>query len=125
VPRYPDEGTTELPTDWSTKNPARLIPIWVRGASSTVYGWPAKLHDNAVAHVPFVSDKCASGQGGGLNSPVVGYAVSDIDPNTAHFVNGILLGVNAAYADGHVEAHSPSQMQPAYVNTKAPNYWFY
>jgi prepilin-type processing-associated H-X9-DG protein len=125
VPRYPNGGSSELPTDWSGKG-LSVLPAWARGVSSTVYGWPKKLHDNAVAHVPFVSDVAASGQSGGLNSPLPASPnINNIAPNTAHFVNGILLGVNAAYADGHVEAHSPSQMRPAYGNIAAPNYWFY
>jgi prepilin-type processing-associated H-X9-DG protein len=127
VPRNPNgvNPPVYMPRDWSILNPA-LIPSYVKGASSTVYGWPKKLHDNAVAHVPFVSDKCASGQSGGLNSPLPASTnLDNIAPNTAHFVNGILIGVNAAYADGHVESHVKSQLQPAYYNSLGANFWFY
>jgi prepilin-type processing-associated H-X9-DG protein len=126
VPRNgdsPPDAAGIYPKDWSTSNPG-LIPGWAKGASSAIYGWPKKLHDNAVAHVPFVSDKCASGQGGGLNSPLpLSTNLDNISPNTAHFVNGILIGVNAAYADGHVEYHNKAKIVPAYLNANA--YWFY
>jgi prepilin-type processing-associated H-X9-DG protein len=127
VPRNPNGANPPIyiPTDYSTKNPV-AIPAWVKNASSTIYGWPKKLHDNSVAHVPFVSDVAASGQSAGLNSPQpASYTVNNIAPNTAHFVNGVLVGVNAAYADGHVEAHSPSQMRPAYLTSSGVAYWFY
>lgn len=126
VPRNPNEANPPvyMPKDWSVLNPV-LVPGWAKGSSSFVYGWPNKLHDNAVAHVPFISDKCASGQGGGLVSPLpVSTNLDNISPNTAHFVNGILIGVNAAYADGHVESHAKSQLRPAYFNSGTA-YWFY
>jgi len=85
------------------------------------------LHDLAAPYVPFVSDKAGSGNslGSGLNSPVVGTAPSDISPNTAHFVNGTLLGVNLAFADGHVSSHSPSQICCVYLSSGSGPYWFY
>jgi len=124
VPRWPDEGTVELPTDYSTK-PSSAVPACLRGSPSTAYGWPDKLTSKAVATVPFISDKCASGNGGGLTSPVVGSDISDIDLHTAHVYGGALNGVNAGYADGHVEYHNKSQIVPGHINSKAPNYWFY
>jgi prepilin-type processing-associated H-X9-DG protein len=128
VPRNgdsPPDTAGIFPRDWSTAPPAGT-PGWVKAAPSTKYGWPKKLHDSAVAHVPFVSDTAGSGQFAGLNSPLPGSPdVSNIAPSTAHFVNGSLIGVNAAYADGHVENHSPSQMHPAYEPTAAQNFWFY
>ena len=75
--------------------------------------------------MPFVSDKCGSGNVGGLNSPSAGSPnVSNIAPNTAHFVNGQLIGINLAFADGHVESHNPSQMRCVYSPDGA-TYWFY
>lgn len=127
VPRNgnnPPDVSGIYPIDWSTLGPQSLVPSWVIGTSAFTYGWPEKLHDNAVAHVPFVSDLAASGQGPGLNSPLpMSTNVNNIAPNTAHFVNGSLVGVNAAYADGHVENHPPSQMHAAYASSSA--YWFY
>ena len=49
----------------------------------------------------------------------------DTCPNTAHFVNGVLLGVNAAYADGHVETHNQATMLCGYVSGGSSPYWFY
>jgi prepilin-type processing-associated H-X9-DG protein len=119
----PPDAAGVFPKDYSTV-PFPVVPNWVKVSSSFVYGWPKKLHDSAVAHVPFVSDSAPSGQGLGLNSSLpMSTNVNNIAPNTAHFVNGILIGVNAAYADGHVENHSPSQMHAAYANGDA--YWFY
>ena len=111
------------PKDWSTLLPA-LIPIWAKVAPSAIYGWPKKLHDNAAAHVPFVSDKCYAGQGAGLDpNSVMSPDPKNISSKSAHFVNGILIGVNAAYADGHVESHTKNKIVPAYANGDA--YWFY
>lgn len=112
-----------FPVDWSTKSSA-TTPGWAKNAPSTIYGWPDKSTSRAAALVPFISDRCASGNGGGLKSPVVGSDVADIDPATAHFSGGTLNGVNAAYADGHVEYHNKSKIVPAYLND-APSYWFY
>jgi prepilin-type processing-associated H-X9-DG protein len=116
----PPVATGLFPKDWST---VVIVPSWAKGASSTVYGWPKKLHDYAVAHVPFVSDKCYSGVGSGLGGTVMSTNLDTISQNSAHFVNGILIGVNAAYADGHVESHAKNQIVPAYANLNA--YWFY
>ena len=112
-----------IPIDWSTKNPV-TVAAWLLNAPSTSYGWPNQTTSRSAALVPFISDKCASGNAGGLHSPVVGYVVDDIDPKTAHFSGGVLNGVNAAYADGHVEYHNKSKIVPAYSNGGAA-YWFY
>jgi prepilin-type N-terminal cleavage/methylation domain-containing protein/prepilin-type processing-associated H-X9-DG protein len=113
-----------IPTDLSTRNTA-LLPTWVKAAPSTTYGWPNKTTSKAAALVPFISDKCGSGQTGGLISPSAASPdVNNISPNTAHFSGGTLNGVNAAYADGHVEYHNKSKMLPAYSNGGAA-YWFY
>jgi prepilin-type processing-associated H-X9-DG protein len=116
-------GATLFPVDYSQKT---LRPAWTTGSSSTslIYGWPRRLHDIAVPYVPFVSDAAGSGIGGGLNSPVVGKNATNISPNTAHFVNGRLIGVNLAFADGHVAGHSPNQMSVAYA-TSGGSFWFY
>jgi prepilin-type processing-associated H-X9-DG protein len=127
VPRNPNGAYPPiyLPTDWSTRPPT-AIPGWVKGAASTTYGWPTKLHDIASAHVPFVSDVAACGLSAGLVSPnPVSTNISNISPNTAHFVNGTLIGVNAAFVDGHVEDRSPSQMKAVYESPSGTAFWFY
>ena len=100
---------------------------WMKGTPVANYGFPKKLHDNAAAHVPFISCKAGSSvKGQGLAMPLTGKASmnpNDCSPNTAHFVNGVLLGVNAAYADGHVETHNKSQMNCGY--SQGDPYWFY
>ena len=125
VPRT--QSGTSFPIDYSN-HPQIIWPVWIKQGmpTSAIYGWPVKLHDNAAAHVPFVSDKCGSGDAGGLNSPSAGSPnVSNIAPNTAHFVNGQLIGVNLAFTDGHVESHNSSQMRAVYASTGGGTYWFY
>jgi type II secretory pathway pseudopilin PulG len=123
VPRGTGGGTTSFPTDYSH---SAFPPAWLKTGNPTslTYGWPQRLHDIAASQVPFVSDSAGSGQGVGLNSPYPGSSfVTNIAPNTAHFVNGTLLGVNLAFADGRVENHTPSQMRAVYLS--GPLYWFY
>ena len=123
VPR--SEGGTTFPTDYSAALNPNLIPTWARGTDPAIYGWPRRIDDRGGAHVPFISDKCGSGQGGGLNSPTQASTnVDNISPNTAHFFGGRLSGVNAAFCDGHVDNRRPSQIKAVYVNS-APSYWFY
>jgi len=73
--------------------------------------------------VPFISDKCGSGNNNGLISTSGSYNVEDIIPNTAHFSNGKFSSVNAAYADGHVETHGPTEVHAGYSSGNI--YWFY
>lgn len=121
VPRS-NGGTAMFPMDYSGKV---LPPVWVKASSSYIYGWPRRLHDVAVPYVPFVSDSAGSGQGNGLTSPPngIGSNATNMSPNTAHFANGILLGVNLAFADGHVASHTPDQIHAAYY--VGSTYWFY
>jgi prepilin-type processing-associated H-X9-DG protein len=113
-----------FPIDYSAKNPV-FLPSWLKQGmpTSLFYGWPQRLHDIAASQVPFVSDSAGSGYGGGLISTNVSANVGDMSPNTAHFVNGALTGVNLAFADGHVASHTPSQMRAVYYN--GASYWFY
>jgi prepilin-type N-terminal cleavage/methylation domain-containing protein/prepilin-type processing-associated H-X9-DG protein len=125
VPRNgqnPPTTTGVYPKDWSTIN---IKPGWVLNAPSTSYGWPVKTTSRSVSLVPFISDKCYSGTGLGLdpNSGPMSPDPATISPLTAHFSGGVLNGVNAAYADGHVEYHNKSKIVPAYANADA--YWFY
>jgi prepilin-type processing-associated H-X9-DG protein len=126
VPRAQSTGT-QFPTDYSG-HPQAFWPPWLKNQptlpASAIYGWPQRLHDRAVPYVPFVSDSAASGLGNGLSFPhPASPYTTNIAPSTAHFVNGTLIGVNLAFADGHVESHSPSQMRAAYFD--GGNYWFY
>jgi prepilin-type N-terminal cleavage/methylation domain-containing protein/prepilin-type processing-associated H-X9-DG protein len=122
----PRKQATPYPVDWSQKNPS-LWPSYIKQGQPTCafYGWPVKTTDRCVSLVPFISDKCGSGNVGGLNSPIPGTsAVGNIAPNTAHFYAGKLAGVNCAYADGHVDSHNPNQIKCVYSPDGA-TYWFY
>jgi len=149
IPRniFPPQVTPHQMNNWATEPIWMQGPIrngqLVKNADGSLmgtpvgkYGYPYRLHANSAAHVPFISDKACSsmdttaGAGAGylllsIVPPASGKASADPKdtcPNTAHFVNGVLLGVNAAYADGHVEMHNQATMLCGYNN--AP-YWFY
>jgi len=131
VPRGTSPGsTTTFPTDYSSKSQI-IWPPWLKNEPTptfAVYGWPQRLHDISVPYVPIVNDSAGSGNFPGLlKSPVVGPNVTNISPTTAHFVNGTLLGVNLAYADGHVVSHTPNQMRCVYFNGSGGSaiFWFY
>jgi len=117
----------DMYSDPSTFATILALNPWMKNTPVGMYGYPKKLHDNAAAHVPFISDRASSSMnGGGFAKPLTGrssYNPKDCSPNTAHFVNGVLLGVNAAYADGHVEAHNQIQMNCGYIQNDP--YWFY
>ena len=103
------------------------------------FGYPTRLHSVAAARVPFITDKACSSLDTTSGDwpdhlllhivpPASGIASSNPTntcPNTAHFVNGVLLGVNAAYADGHVETHNQAQMLCGYASAGSSPYWFY
>jgi prepilin-type processing-associated H-X9-DG protein len=127
VPRYNGyprpANPTLFPRDY-THLPFPPAFLKISNPTALTYGWPQRLHDIAVPYVPFVSDSAGSGQSGGLNSPTPASTnVFNIAPTTAHFVNGMLIGVNLAFADGHVIAHTPDQMRAAYFDIA--NFWFY
>lgn len=113
------------PTPTSTM--LSLYP-WMRGTPVGDYGYPATpSKPGAWNNVPFISCKAGSSTAGqGFSMPASGHATSnpsDCSPNTAHFFNGTLMGVNAAYADGHVETHNKNQMKCGYDNGGI--YWYY
>jgi prepilin-type processing-associated H-X9-DG protein len=132
----PRNGMLQQP---NIRNPA-TEPAWMQGTPVGKYGYPYRLHSSAAAHVPFISCKACSstdttaGMGAGflllsIVPPASGIASTNPTntcPNTAHFVNGVLQGVNAAYADGHVETHNQANMLCGYATfgTMGP-YWFY
>jgi prepilin-type N-terminal cleavage/methylation domain-containing protein/prepilin-type processing-associated H-X9-DG protein len=116
-------------------------PTWMQNTPVGQYGYPSAPGKPSWNRVPFVSCKAlsstdttaGSGAYGGLGTiipPSSGVASSnpkDICPNTAHFFNDVLRGVNAAYADGHVEMHTQPDMLCGWENggNTAPPYWFY
>ena len=110
------------PIDYSVMK-SILVPVWAQNAPSSIYGWPVKTTSRSVALVPFISDACYSGAGTGLSGTVMSTNVNTISPKSAHFSGGGLDGVNAAYADGHVEYHNKNKIVPAYQNGDA--FWFY
>ncbi|HYG21335.1 MAG TPA: prepilin-type N-terminal cleavage/methylation domain-containing protein [Verrucomicrobiae bacterium] len=121
VPRRQDN---DFPTDFSALPPA-VVPPWAKGSNPAIYGWPKTVSDKSASLVPFVSDKAGSGTGNGLNSPNgATFEISSISPNTAHFFGGKLSGVNAAFADGHVESRNATQVRAVYT-TGGTTYWFY
>jgi prepilin-type N-terminal cleavage/methylation domain-containing protein/prepilin-type processing-associated H-X9-DG protein len=83
------------------------------------YGWPCTTTDLAASRVPFISDECFESQDS-ISTNIV-----KIDPTTAHFSDGQLLGVNMAFADGHVLSHSPAQVRAVYTAAGGPPVWFY
>jgi prepilin-type processing-associated H-X9-DG protein len=91
-----------------------------------LYGYPSVASQQAWNNVPFISCEAGSGNANGLTAPRSGTPSADpkdCSPNTAHFYNGILRGVNAAYADGHVETHLQLDMNCGYSQSNP--YWFY
>jgi prepilin-type processing-associated H-X9-DG protein len=98
---------------------------FIKNTPLGLYGTPSRSSKGqSWSKVPFISDKAVSANTAGQISTTVSSNPQDTSPLTAHFVNGVLLGVNAAYADGHVETHNPSQMRCGY-NQGGTQYWFY
>ena len=118
-------------------------PAWMQGTPVGQYGYPFLPGQQSWNNCPFLSCKACSSvaTGSGENSggvvnqwnqgtivpPASGHASAnpaDTCPNTAHFYRGNLIGVNAAYADGHVSNHNKNTMLCGYVVGTDP-YWFY
>ncbi len=128
-----------LPQPDTSKNGVNEKDAWMRGTPVGLYGYPYAPGIKSWNMVPFLSCKACSsvntaagsGAGGMLGTivePVSNQASSntkDVCPNTAHFWKGSLVGVNAAYADGHVEAHNKNTMLCGYVTGGTDPYWFY
>ena len=104
-----------------------MLNNWLRGTPIGDNGYPSTANKKSWNLCPFISCKAGSSiSGAGFAMPQTGKASfnpNDCSPNTAHYFNGVLKGVNAAYADGHVESHNKSQMTCGYVNGTI--YWFY
>jgi prepilin-type N-terminal cleavage/methylation domain-containing protein/prepilin-type processing-associated H-X9-DG protein len=105
-----------------------MLYSWMRNTPVGDFGYPTKSSKTGSwNNVPFVSCKAGSSLGGmGFDKPQSGKASfdpNDCSPNTAHFYVGALKGVNAAYADGHVETHNKRDMRCGYQN--GTTWWFY
>jgi prepilin-type processing-associated H-X9-DG protein len=103
------------------------LKSWAVGTPLGIYGTPKDTRrTGAWNNVPFISCKAGSSAARPSKGFVPGKASTnpnDTSPNTAHFYNGTLKGVNAAYADGHVEAHPKKQMTCGY--DQGDPYWYY
>jgi prepilin-type N-terminal cleavage/methylation domain-containing protein/prepilin-type processing-associated H-X9-DG protein len=114
------------------------LQAWMVNTPFGNYGYPSTPGQPSWNKCPFIS--CEAGSydhatypgdpnGLGFDKPKSGVASSnpkDCSPNTAHFYNGVLQGVNAAYADGHVDLHNQPDMYCGYASggTTEP-FWFY
>ena len=108
-----------------------MLYPWMKGTPVGDFGFPTKTSKhNSWNNVPFISCKAGSAikvnPPVGFETPLSGKASqdpNDCSPNTAHYYNKGLKGVNAAYADGHIEMHTKRQMVCGYVN--GTTWWFY
>ena len=96
-----------------------LYQTGVNITDAGVYGWPYKTTDKCVSRVPFISDLLYDT----LPISKVANPLLTSTNSMGHYFNGSLVGVNAAFADGHVAMRSPLVIQTQYFVT--PNYWFY
>jgi len=119
-------GSAAYPPDYSVEKSFE-IPSYVTQGQPTClyYGWPDKITSKAAANVPFIGCDAASGTGDGLDSTTAGDLVADIAPNTSHFYNGKLEGINVAYADGEVSMHNQKQIKCVYNPSGNTSYYFF
>ena len=115
------------PPDASTAPAFYSLYKWMIGTPYGDYGSPSIPSKKSWNNVPFISCKAGSSLGGkGFDPPLSGIASrnpKDCSPNTAHYFSRVLKGVNAAYADGHVESHNQRQMLCGY--DQGDPYWYY
>jgi len=103
----------------------------IQGTPLGIYGIPyMSSKAGSWNNTPFLSCEAGSGTtGNGLTTPLSGKVSADpndCSPNTAHFYGRVLKGVNAAYADGHVESHNRRQMVCGYdQGVPGAPAWFY
>lgn len=123
---YPKDMDSD-PGTWSS---LLALNPWLKGTTAGQYGYPKRVSESGSwNNVPFISCEAGSGQVAATSSAIALIStlpssnVKDISPNTAHFNGGVFKGVNAAYADGHVEMHNKSQVVCAY--TTGSTWWFY
>src|ERR1017187_1617778 len=119
----------------STQLPDPSVPPTVANTDPANYGWPIKTTDRASAHVPFISDACFSGYGtsGGVNTDYINISGANNAPGllsakktSGHVYNNSLssIGVNATYADGHVESHKKQLIRCVFIGDSGSG-WFY
>jgi prepilin-type N-terminal cleavage/methylation domain-containing protein/prepilin-type processing-associated H-X9-DG protein len=82
-----------------------------------IYGWPYKSTDRCISRVPFISDLLYSA----VELPPVTPILTATN-SMGHYFNRKLVGVNLAFADGHVSAQPPAAIRTQYY---AGNYWDY
>ncbi|HSY17420.1 MAG TPA: prepilin-type N-terminal cleavage/methylation domain-containing protein [Candidatus Acidoferrales bacterium] len=104
------------------------VNYFIAGTDPAVYGLPKKTTDNASRHVPWLTDSCLSGYGtiadANVNHINVRYMNNFINYQivhkySGHAVNGQFKSLNLLYADGHVEAHTKSQVQCVWLSSDA------
>jgi prepilin-type N-terminal cleavage/methylation domain-containing protein/prepilin-type processing-associated H-X9-DG protein len=127
---YSNTSATWFPMTPSFPNPPHSTPP---GGASGAYGntsdskkdWPRKSSDKTANQVPFISDECFSGTGGGaaFNTPNDTFT-KDIRKDTSHFYAGNFSSVNLGFADGHVSSDGKATVGARYVVTGV-NTWFY
>jgi prepilin-type N-terminal cleavage/methylation domain-containing protein/prepilin-type processing-associated H-X9-DG protein len=119
VPRK--AGNSMFPKDYGPRPPNAFL-----GTDPVLYGWPKNISDKAAAKVPFMSDKSCSGSTSGTGNTPATPDVENVNLRTSHVFGGKLSGVNLAFADGHVEAHTKAGMKAVYSPKNAGNsFWFY
>lgn len=100
------------------------------------YGWPVKTTDVAAGHVPFVSDGCFSGYQSGVTATANINSINTVLANnldmgktgkySGHCYGTTLKSVNVCFPDGHVDLHTPLQLQCVQNQPNGnDDYWFY
>jgi prepilin-type N-terminal cleavage/methylation domain-containing protein/prepilin-type processing-associated H-X9-DG protein len=130
IPAFPATSTSAgslYPPDPSVYTLLLTVDPWLIGTPVGSYGPPTMSGKRSWNLVPFLSCEAGSSMNGnGFDKPLSGKSStspSDCSPNTAHFYGRVLKGVNAAYADGHVEGHNRLQMLCGY--SQSDPYWYY
>jgi prepilin-type processing-associated H-X9-DG protein len=82
------------------------------------------LSDKSARLQPVISD-LAEYNGTSTDPNVLTQGVPGISLGQAHFYNGTLQSVNAAYADGHVETHTRENMAWQYTGNSGSQSYFY
>jgi len=86
-------------------------------------GWPVRNTDKIAGFQPIITDLCEYNG----NSTDVNVVTTAAPPalGNAHFYNGGLNSVNVAFADGHVETHTPSNIHWQFTGNAGQQSYFY